>query len=176
MTRFEMNFASHQSRSRFVLVILVIGFVGSLSAIWSREELILQRDVQQDELRRLERSLSHHQFSGGSRSRQNPKAVIETKRLIMELQRPWEAMLNSLQKAAKPDMLILRIQPESDANRLLISGQADNNQAFLSYLARLRADVSWLSVEPISEERALAVVMPAGKPVSFQLRVERRSE
>lgn len=172
MARIEIDFASRQLWPRFVFILLAIGVVGGLYALWLRDDLLNQRDAKQDEIGRLERLLSHHQRAENAGVRQNPKAEAETKRLAMELQRPWEAMLNSLQKAAKPDMLIVRVQPESDAKRLLISGQADDNQAFLSYIARLRADAAWVVVEPVSEERAAAPFMQAGKPVSFQLRAE----
>ncbi|MDI1300977.1 MAG: hypothetical protein PSX71_03640 [bacterium] len=172
MARLEMDFAARESWPRLVLVLLALGLAGSLYAIWLRDDLLTQRDARQDEIRRLERSLSHHQFFGTSSTRQNPKAVAETRRLVMELQRPWEAMLNSLQKAARPDMLIVRIQPESNANRLLISGQADDNEAFLSYVTRLRDDAAWRSVEPVSEERGAAVFVQGSKPVSFQLVAE----
>lgn len=176
MARLEMNFAAHRPRSRFVLVVLVVGLAGSLHALWLQGDLLDRRDAAQDEIRRLERALFQEKLSDVSRVRQDPQAVAETKRLIAELQRPWEAMLNSLQKAAKPDILIVRIQPESNANRLLISGQADNNQAFLTYVARLRKDVAWHAVEPVSEERSTTAFTQNGKPVSFQLMAEWRVE
>lgn len=176
MARLEMNFASRRPRARLVLVVLAVGLVGSLHAIWRQGDLLGHRDAAQDEIRRLERALFQEKLSDVSGVRQDPQAVAETKRLIVELQRPWEAMLNSLQKAAKPDMLIVRVQPESNANRLLISGQADNNQAFLTYVTRLRKDVAWRAVQPVSEERSATVFAQDGKPVSFQLMAEWRAE
>lgn len=183
MARLELNFASdfasrsvlRSSLPRFVVLLLALGLAGSVYAILQRDDLLDQRDAQQDKIRHLERTLSQHQFSGVAHVRQNPKAVAETERLALELQRPWEAMLNSLQKAAKPDMLIMRIQPESNAHRIMLSGQADDNQAFLSYVTRLRADTAWMSVEPVSEERSAAAFVQGGKPVSFQLVAEWRA-
>lgn len=176
MARIDMNFVSRQSLPWRTLFFLAVGLAGSLHAVWLRDDLLSQRAARQDEIRQLERLQSHSRVSEASRDRQNPAVVAETKRLIMELQRPWEGMLDSLQKVARPDMQIIRLQPESNANRLLISGQADNSQAFLSYVSRLREDVAWHSVAPISEEKSAAAFTQGSKPVSFQLMAEWRQE
>ena len=84
-------------------------------------------------------------------------------------------MLDSLQGAARDDVLITQLAPQSVAGRLQVTGQADSSAAFLDYVARLRRDDHWRDVQPVSEE---TVPLAAGvsKPLAFRLKAEWRTE
>jgi septal ring factor EnvC (AmiA/AmiB activator) len=173
MPRHAMNFSSLPVWRKGTLLLLVIAVLGCLQALLVRDDLLSQLDERAEKIRRLERSLNHHESSQAAVLRQNPQQAAEVRRITTELQRPWESMLNALQRAAKLDVQILRLQPDSDARRLVIGGQADSSDAFLAYVQRLRRDASWKMVEPLSEERNLAAFSaPGGKPVTFQLVAE----
>lgn len=72
------------------------------------------------------------------------------------------------------DILLQRVQPETDAFRLRISGQADNSQAFIGFVQRLQGDAFWRNVEPLSEVKQPEATASGGKPLAFQLAVQRR--
>ncbi|MNR62737.1 hypothetical protein D3C85_1848450 [compost metagenome] len=73
-------------------------------------------------------------------------------------------------------MIVNRVQPETDAFRLRISGQADSSQAFVEFVQRLQGDALWRVVEPLSESRQSDNAAPDGKPVVFQLTAEWRRQ
>lgn len=176
MPRLTMNFAASRPWLTPVRVLLALATLGCLHALLVRDDLLSQIDSHAEKIHKLERTLNHQELNRASVQRQNPQQLEETRHLVAELQRPWEGMLNALQRAASQDMQIVRLQPEADANRLVIAGQADSSDAFLSYVQRLRRDPSWKSVEPVSEERNVNVYAAGGKPVTFQLMAEWRPQ
>lgn len=172
MTQPTLNFARNSSWRWLTLLCLVAGVVGSLHALWRREALLARMDEQQQLIHRLERSLSRAERRAASTMKRDPTAATHIRALAGELQRPWEAMLDSLQRAARADMVLTRLQPEAQGERLLVSGQADSSAAFLDYLTRLRKDRRWAQVLPVSEEAAAATMAPGSKPLAFQLAAE----
>lgn len=178
--RLGLDFASGSRWRKATVACLTIGVLGSLAALWHRHELLAQRALalsQIDALQRTEPGAPPPR-SAIVRPETMKDAVQEVDRLIASLQRPWEPMLNALQAASRDDVLVLRVQPETDAFRLRLSGQADSSQAFVEFVQRLQANPSWRTVEPLSEARTEAgrpdAAMPEGKPLSFQLAVEWR--
>lgn len=151
------------------VALLALGILLSCVALWQRQQLLGQRDA----------ALAAIEAAQPTRSRARPvsqaptrkETVEEAQRLVAGLQRPWEPMLNALQSAVRDDVLIQRVQPETDAFRLRIAGQADSSQAFIEFVQRLREDSSWRSVEPLSEARQPEATASGGKPLSFQLTV-----
>lgn len=176
MSRLAMNFVPPPQWRMSILVLLALAILACLHALLVRDDLLSRIDSRAEKIRHLERKLSRQELSQASVQRQNPQQAEETRHLVAELQRPWEGMLNALQRAASPDMQIVRLQPEADANRLVIGGQADSSEAFLSYVQRLRRDPSWRTVEPVSEERNANAFQSGGKPVTFQLMAEWRPQ
>lgn len=172
MARTPMNFANASVLSRWTLTALVLGLIGSSGALWQRDVLLTQLDDQQQQRRHLERRLNHQQWRDANTVQQDPKATAAIQQVATELQRPWEAMLDALQQSAAPDMVITRLQPESDGLRLQVSGQAESSAAFLAYVQRLRNAGVWAEVVPVSEELGTSLVLPGGKPLSFQLLAE----
>lgn len=164
-----MNFVGKSAWSGVSLLALTLGVAGSLFELQQRESLLTRIDTQQQIRYRLDKALSHAEHHAASARQQNPKAAAQTGELAQALQRPWEAMLDSLQVAAGPDMQITRLQPEAEGGGLMVSGQADSSEAFLRYVQRVQKDSRWVSVVPVSEELGAAPT-PRGKPVSFQVR------
>jgi hypothetical protein len=168
MNRLALNFA--RTRSRWpAKALLLLGALGSLHALWQRESLLTQIDTQTAQRMQLEQSLDQRNLTLAA-AQENPAARTEARRLVTELQQPWEVMLDALQQATKTDVLITRLQPDIAAGQLVVDGQADNSDAFLAFVTRLRRQPEWLAVEPVSQERTTTPI-PGGKPLGFQLRL-----
>jgi hypothetical protein len=172
MARLAMNFA-HGARRWPVKALLLVGALGSLHALWQREQLLVQVDEQSALIERLEESLDRRNFKVAAATQESPEAQAEARRLVAELQQPWEAMFDALQQAAKHEVLITRLQPGNGAGQLVVNGQADSSEAFLAFVTRLRRQPEWAVVEPVSQEHGSAPV-PGGKPLGFQLELSWR--
>lgn len=173
MFALKLDFLSPKSWSPWRFGVLLLAVFGGTHAVLQRDALLARQSEVEGKIHRLEQKANRHEVLQAARLRQNPQQTVEILHIADELQRPWEGMLAALQRSARPDMQILRLQPESDEARLVIGGQAESSAAFLDYVARLRKDGAWKSVEPLSEETASAgMAMAGGKPVSFQLVVE----
>lgn len=172
MSRLSLNFARSAQRWP-VKALLLLGALGCLHALWEREQLLTLIDEQQAQFERLEQSLDRRSFSVAAASQENPKAQAEARQLIAELQQPWEAMLDALQQATRGDVLITRLQPDN-AGQLLVNGQADDSEAFIGFVTRLRRQPEWSAVEPVSQERNTTLT-PGGKPLGFQLSLSWRA-
>lgn len=166
----KLEFASRSPWRKTTVVLLVIGVACSGYALATRHKLLERREALVAQFDTQQRA------SDRTRPvRQSPvrrEAVDETERLVSGLQRPWEPMLNALQASVRDDVVVNRVQPETDAFRLRISGQADSSQAFVEFVQRLRGDASWRAVEPLSEAKQADNAVPGGKPVAFQLAAE----
>lgn len=169
-----LDFAPRSLWRRATVVCMALGVIGSIAALWHRHHLLERREIAVSQIEALQRPAA-----GASSSRPvmvRPEAVDETDRLVASLQRPWEPMLNALQAALRDDVIVNRVQPETDAFRLRISGQADSSQAFVEFVQRLQGDALWRVVEPLSESRQSDNAAPDGKPVVFQLTAEWRRQ
>ncbi|MBT2336225.1 PilN domain-containing protein [Variovorax paradoxus] len=167
-----LDFAPKPRWRRATLALLVLGVIGSGLALWQRQDLLERRAAALSQLETQQRITARTQPSRAPAVR--PEATDEADRLVAGLQRPWEPMLNALQAAIKDDVVVNRVQPETDAFRLRIVGQADSSQAFVEFVQRLRGNAAWRAVEPLSEARQPDNAAPDGKPVVFQLAVEWR--
>lgn len=168
MSRLALNFARMPSRWP-VKALLLLGACGSLHALWQRETLLTQIDTQTAQRVQLEQSLDQRNLTLAA-VQENPAARTEARRLVRELQQPWEVMLDALQQATKTEVLITRLQPDTAAGQLVVNGQADNGDAFIAFVTRLRRQKEWQAVEPVSHERTTTPTA-SGKPLSFQLRL-----
>jgi hypothetical protein len=175
-----MNFAAKPTWRTTTIMLLMIGVAGSAVALWQRHSLLERRAlaVSLIEVRQLAMPREQSSRLPAIHPQTLKEAADEADRLISSLQRPWEPMLNALQAALRDDVIIQRVQPETDAFRLRLSGQADSSQAFIEFVQRLQGDASWRAVEPLSEARPEAGqsnnIAPGGKPLVFQLTVEWR--
>lgn len=176
MARLAMNFSAAGGGARWgrLLLLVAVAVAGCLHALWQREVLLEQLDVQREALSHIETSRRDQAFQLTTAQREDPKAQDEARALVAALQRPWGVMLDAVQAAAGPDLQITRLQPDAAAHRLLVSGQADSSEAFLGLVDRLRRAPEWAVVEPVSQERRAGVAAPGVRAVSFQLALEWR--
>jgi len=170
-----LEFVQRGAWPRATVVCLVVGVLGSVFALWQRHQLLEGRDAA------VSRRDARQQALARSRplpvAAVQPEARAEADRLVAGLRRSWEPMLDALQSALQDDVQIQRVQPEADALRLRIAGLADNSEAFIAFVQRLRSDPSWRSVEPLSEAKqpdAVAGAGAGGKPLAFQLAAQWR--
>lgn len=168
--KMKLEFASRSPWRKTTLVLLLIGVACSGYALTTRHKLLEGRSALVAQLDARQRAVDRTRPVQLSPVRK--EAVEETQRLVSGLQRPWEPMLNALQVSVRNDVVVNRVQPETDAFRLRISGQADSSQAFVEFVQRLRADASWRTVEPLSEAKQPDNAVTGGKPVVFQLVAE----
>lgn len=172
-----LDFARRSPWRATTVVVLAIGLCGSIVALWQRQQLLVQRA---GVLSQIEANIEANQRVAVSgrpmhlSSASSPEAIAEADRLVVGLQRPWESMLNALQSAIRNDVLVSRLQPETDGFRLRIAGQADSSQAFIEFVQRLRGDASWRRVDPLSEAWQPDASGQGGKPLVFQLSAEWR--
>jgi hypothetical protein len=166
-----MDFAQRSTWRRTSVVVLLLGAIGCAHALWQRHALMQQRIAALSQIEAQQRVAVKHRPLERRAARTETRAEMET--LVAGLQRPWHAMLNALQTAIKDDVSVTRVQPEADAFRLRIAGQADSSRAFVDFVQRLQDDASWRVVEPLSESR-LPEAGAGGKPVTFLLAVEWR--
>lgn len=164
-----LDFAQRNKLSWLTVVLLMSGVLGSSHALSQRHQWL--DDIAQKErvIADRQRVLAEHTTAGDAASQNEPRAEQEVVAFENNLQRPWERMLNELQAAARPDMQLLRLQPEGSTSKLMIHGRADSARAFLEYVARLRENPLWRGVQPISEEE---IPDGVGTSVSFQVLVE----
>lgn len=162
-----MNFAPVSASRHAAVAFMILGVVGSAYALWQRHHLLVQREAVLDTNR-----------SALAPLRPAPEMPVDAKapnqvlEISARLQRPWEQMLDALQKAVTTDVSVTRMQPETDAFHLRVSGDADSSQAFVDFVQRLRDDGFWQEVDPVSETRPDNVV-PGLRPVSFQIELQR---
>lgn len=168
-----LNFAQSKKLSWLTVVMLVLGGAGSLHALWQRNQLLDEIMQGEQAVSEMQRIRAEDMSEGINALQNNPKANQEIAAFVRNLQRPWERVLNELEVAARPDMRVLRLQPEADDTGLMIHGQAGSSQAFLEYVARLRKSPLWRDVQPVSEE---VTVSGVGMPVSFQVMVKWREQ
>lgn len=178
--RMGLDFAWKSPWRAATAMLLVLGVLASGHALWMRHKLLDRRAavlVQMDA-----RQQASQKMQPVHQTPLRPEAMEEASRLVAGLQRPWEPMLNALQESLRDDVVVNRVQPENDAFRLRISGQADSSQAFVEFVQRLRDDASWRTVDPLSEATQTQSAenaesgssAPGGKPVAFQLAAEWR--
>lgn len=167
-----LEFAPRSPWSPMAALLLAVGLLGGAHGLWQRHALLAKRAAAVAQAEAL-RPASYQERSGAAEALR-PEASAEADRLIATLHRPWEPMLDALRSTVTDDLRVTRVQPESDARRLHITGEADNSQAFVAWMQRLHSDASWRSVEPLSEARQAEASAPAGKPVQFQLTLEWR--
>lgn len=172
MARLEMNFAADRAGSRWMRMLLLVGVAGCLFALWQRETLLAGIDAQREAMSRVEKARSQQESRLTAARREDPKALAEARVLVDALQRPWGVMLDAVQAAARPDLQITRLQPDTAARRLLVSGQADSSEAFLGFVERLRRAPEWAVVEPVSQEQREGAAAPGARALSFQLALE----
>ncbi len=170
--RMDLDFAPRSPWRRMTLALFALGVAGSIFALWQRHGLLAQREIAVASIDAQQRSVPRAGLSRPAAVRL--EAVDEADRVVADLQRPWEPMLDALQAAVRPDVIVLRVQPDTDAFRLRIAGQADSGQAFVEFMQRLQGDASWRAVEPVSEAGQPAGAVADGKPLSFQLAAEWR--
>lgn len=171
-----MNFARRQNGGWPFRAMLIIAALGVALALWERSGLLSEIDMQQRKVEYLEDTQSRMERRQSATDHASPAARAEGRRLVDELQQPWEAMLDELQKAIRDDLLILRLQPDAATGRLLLSGQADSSEAILEFVERLRRQPAWQAVEPISLEQRSDVASMEGKPLGFQLALQWRRQ
>lgn len=173
MRRYRLDFAPMPALSRVTLAVLLAGLLGCAYSLWQREGLLAQLEQAASSRHHLEQSLRKlalpRRTSGPMKDSQTLQ-VMEG--VTAELQRPWEAMLDSLQAATTAELALTRIQPAAEGQGWLVSGQADNSTAFLAYVQRLKKDSRWTAVNPLSEEPGSPGPASAGKPLAFQLSAE----
>ena len=167
-----LDFARRSPWSPMTALLLTLGLLGGAHGLWQRHALLAKRAAAVAQLEALRRPSTRVHAAAGEAIQ--PAAAGEADRLIASLHRPWEPMLDALQSTTSDDVRVTRVQPESDAFRLHITGEADNGQAFVAWMQRLQSDASWRSVQPLSEARQAEASAPAAKPVLFQLSLEWR--
>jgi hypothetical protein len=167
-----LEFAPRSRWSRAAALLLALGMLGGAHGLWQRHALLAKRAAVVAQAEALQPPSPRERSSTGNALR--PEASAEADRLIASLHRPWAPMLDALQSTVTDDLRVTRVQPESDALRLRITGEADTSQAFIAWMQRLQSDASWRSVEPLSEARQAEGGAPGGKPVLFQIAVEWR--
>jgi hypothetical protein len=167
-----LEFAPRSPWSPLAALLLAAGLLGGAHGLWQRHALLAKRAAAVAHAEALQPPLHPQRSSADEALR--PEASAEADRLIASLHRPWAPMLDALQSTITDDVRVTRVQPELDALRLHITGEADNSRAFIAWMQRLQSDASWRSVEPLSEARQAEGSAPAGKPVLFRLSVEWR--
>ncbi|WP_198161313.1 PilN domain-containing protein [Variovorax sp. WDL1] len=153
-------------------LLLALGVLGGAHSLLQRHTLLAERAAAVAQAEALRPPL--HLERSGEAEAFRPEASGEADRLIASLHRPWAPMFDALQSTVTDDVRVTRVQPESDARRLHITGEADNSQAFVAWMQRLQSDASWRSVEPLSEARQAEGAAASGKPVLFRVSVEWR--
>lgn len=145
---------------------MILGVVGSAYALRQRHHLLVQREAVLEAKRP---AIAPVRTAPGMPA--NAQAQKQFQDIAARLQRPWEPMLDALQKAVTADVSVTRMQPETDAFHLRVTGDADSSQAFVDFVQRLRDDESWQVVDPVFETR-LDNIAPGLRPFSFQIELQ----
>lgn len=170
MNSASIDFIDRPLFGRVTLLLLFVGLLASVgllglqrSLLQQRDDLLAQRDARQQSNARVQR-VADAAAPAASHD--------EAERLVVALQRPWDTMLDALQTALRDDVVIQRMQPEADAFRLRIVGQADSSQAVVDLAQRLQVDPAWTVLEPLSEARQPEAAATGGKALAFQMVIQ----
>lgn len=168
MARLAWNAMAPRRIVLSTLLLLVVGAAGVADSLLRRSDLLAQLESQQAASARLERRLAH-EARPVKVSPADGAALQEMAEVAGVLGAPWERMLDDLQRAATPAILLAQVQP-GEKGRVTVSGRADSPEAFTDYVARLRATRGWREVVPVSEATGTPDI--TGKAVAFQLQAE----
>lgn len=179
MSRLRWNFAERRWWNRPWIAVCVIAFSGCVHALWWRQHLLAQRE---DAIERVD-TTARHVTARQYRMAAPPPALDQ---VFAQMRYPWLDVLDSLQRAAKPGLQLLTLEPDAGAiRRVNISGVASRVQDVFDFVVALQGDRSWASVRLVSQAKnedtsalpaadatppPLPVSAPAG--VSFSLVAE----
>ena len=91
-------------------------------------------------------------------ARKNIDGELKNAEAVMrQLALPWKEMVGAVEKAARPEIAVLQMQPDAQQRQLRLTAEAPNEKAMLDYLARLAdapvlADVYIASHQVLLEE------------------------
>jgi hypothetical protein len=70
--------------------------------------------------------------------RKNVESELKNAETVMrQLALPWKAIVGAVEKAARPEIAVLQVQPDAQQRQLRLTAEAPNEKAMLEYLGRL---------------------------------------
>lgn len=96
----------------------------------------------------------------------SPQAKQALEQTIEALSMPWEPLLQAIERADMGDIALLGLDPDSQKQEVVITGEAKNLYAVLDYVQRLLAQ--GVLTEVVLQKHSVAEDNP-DKPVSFTI-------
>jgi hypothetical protein len=157
MARIRWNFASRRRWVQPPHVIFIAALAGCMHAFWWRDALLQQRTDMIEQMQIADTATGHR---GRQITSPTPAALDH---VFDEMRYPWNDILESLQRASKPGVEILHLEPDADnVRRVRIDGIADGVQSIFGLLALLQNDPLWSSVQLVSRAKADDPAMQQG--------------
>jgi hypothetical protein len=149
MARIHWNFVSRRWWARPSGLVCIAALAGCMHAFWWRETLLQRRT----EL--MEQTLEAEEAKGPGNRRIPAPTPPVLGHIFEEMRHPWNDVLESLQRATRPGVEILELEPDADnVRRVHIQGVADGVQNVFGLLAALQNDPLWSNVQLVSQTKA----------------------
>lgn len=169
MAKLQLNFSPSKFYYYAMLLLLTLGILGSVNAIWQRNQLLNTRDALQSKLSALVITPIQSKKMPPQIEKVSFQTLREIEKIATILQLPWEGLLDSIQATNKPDILLKKLESEASSRTLTMTGQADNSQNLMEFIHRLELEKTWQSVNLNNETRNTNPIGPNSKTIDFQL-------
>lgn len=169
MAKLQLNFTPSKHYYHATLLVLMLGIFGSSYAIWQRNQLLNIRDEVQVQLGELFKIPNQPKSTPVKVEKTDSQTLREIENVANILQLPWETLLDAIQAANKPEILLIMLESETSSKTLTMTGQADDSQSLLEFLHLLELEKTWQSVNLVNETRNANPSGPNIKKIDFQL-------
>lgn len=138
---------------------------------YAAQQSLLQQQTQLDELTR-QNAIQHPAQPPKVAPDSEAKMAMQRANLrpiFMDLQRPWEALLDALAEATPSTIVLLSVAPSANKAQLTIEGEATNLTSLFDYVERLHAIPS---LQHLHLKQHQQVTEGDYRPIHFQLEAE----
>jgi hypothetical protein len=156
MARFDIDFAHPARRPRAAeWIVLALGALALAACAWQYTQLAREQAQLQAALENADR-FSRRETRTPTGSPGEIKAlaaeVARVNTVAARLSVPWETLFSDLEASSGPQVTLLGFEPEADAGRLRITGEARRFEDITAYLRRLEGTLTFRNVFLASHE------------------------
>lgn len=149
MRRLRLDFApAPRGVAPAGFALLAVGAVALAAALWAYGSARADRDA-------LQAALQRRPASGSSRSAASQARGPESMRaegVLASLGLPWAALFDALEATAGQGVVLTGLQPEAEARRVRITGQARRFDDIADYAGRLQGTGILANVQLVAHE------------------------
>jgi hypothetical protein len=172
MERLELNYVrpgQRFRRARHILAIAAVAFTLDTASQYHA----LKKDIASKEERLARTGSVSREPSPAALRPMNPEEYAFARETVGRLSTPWDRLFRALEAAKTDRVALLAIEPSTDQRTVMISGEAKDYLAALSYMASLANQDALRRVHIVRHEPQRA---PSPRPLSFTISAAWREE